>query len=239
MGIFRNRPSVGLSDNLNDTAPGRHSWYGDAYVVPVGMGRHTAAEEASYYTAVNPTLATAITGHVAPAIADGATKPLIHIYNGGSRFVSIDYIKLATIVVNASSTSTDYLVYLSNDGASSRTSGGTAIVPGNCRSDGAATAATCYAGAVVAAPVNAVKVSQWTVRPVIAVAEDQYFFSFGNGVPALNAHGVINGTTIASVMVATCPVVVAPGGNFHFVQIGPSGAATAQTVEFEMGFWER
>lgn len=27
--------------------------------------------------------------------------------------------------------------------------------------------------------------------------------------------------------------------NFHFVHTGPSGATTAMTFEFEMGFWER
>lgn len=237
--IARSRPPGKLSDNTIDAFPGRNSPYGDRYSLPIGMGRHTLAEEGSYYTCVNATLATAITGHVAPAISDGATKPILHIYNGGQRYISLDYIKIGVNVVNASSTSTDFLSYLSQDGATSRSSGGTAITPSNCLSGGAVTGATVYAGAVVAAPGTAVKVAQWTVRPVIAVTEDQYLFSFGNGVQALNAHAVITGTTVTSVNVPCPPVVIAPGGNFHFVQIGPSGAATAMTFEFEAGFWER
>lgn len=238
MGLFRNRPLSSNADNPLDQTPGRNSWYGDRYVVPVSTGRHTAAEEGSYFTAVNPTLATTITGHAAPAIADGATKPIIHLYNGGPRWVFPDYVKVAVGTVNASSTSSDFLVYLSNDGASSRSSGGSAITPGNCLSGGGASSAVVYAGAVVAAPVNAIKVSQWTVRPVIAVTEDQYVFSFGNGA-AMMAHGVITGTTVASVGCPCPPVAIAPGGNFHFVFIGPSGASTAMTFEFEFGFWER
>lgn len=235
MSIYHTRPPA-IGDNPNDSGRGgRLSNYGDRYTVPVGLGRANAASEGSYYTCVNATLATAITGHAAPAIADGATKPIIHLYNGGPRYIDIDMVKLSPVAVNASSTSTDFVVYISQDGASSRASGGTAIVPANCRSDGAASGATVYVGAVIAAPAAAVKVAQWTARPVIAVTEDQYLVAFGGGA-MLNAHGVITGTTQASVLVAFPPVTIAPGGNFHFVQIGPSGASTAMTFEFEFGW---
>lgn len=242
MGIFRNRPSVSLGDSFSDSAPGRHSWYGDAYGVPVGVGRQNAADEGSYFVGMNAVLGTAIAGHVAPAIADNddlPTKPLLHIYNSGQRNIILDYVKLGMLVVNASSTSTNFVAFVDNAGQSSRDSGGTAIVPKSTHSGApSATGASVYFGAVVSTVGAAAKVGQWTVRPVIAVTEDQYMFKFG-GEMGLNAHGVITGTTVASVLVSCAPVIVAPGGNFHLCEANPSGAATAATYEFEFGYIER
>ena len=242
MGLFKTKPNVGLADNYSDGTDGRNSWYGDRYVVPVGIGRASAAEEGSYYVGMNPTIGTAIVGHVAPAIADNDDTPLkslLHIHNAGQRFISMDYVKLTLEVVNASSTSTNFVSFVDNHGSSSRTSGGTAITPKSTRSDQPfTTGASVYFGAVAVVTSTAAKVGQWTVRPVIAVTEDQYHFRFGDAA-ALNAHGVITGTTVASVLVSCAPVVIAPGGNFHLCEANPSGAATGATYEFEFGYWER
>lgn len=243
MGIFRSRPTVLHSDNPQDAAPGRHSWYGDAYAQPIGTGRVSAAEEGSYFTGVNATLATTIAGHVAPALADNdplPTKSLLHIYNGGQRYIMMDYMKLALIVVNASSTSTNFLVYVDNLASTGRTSGGTAITPANVRSDNpTSSGGTVYFGAVVTAAAGAAKkVAQWTVRPVIAVAEDQYTFYFGDGARLNNAVTHI-GTAISDLACTMPPVAIAPGGNFYFCEANPSGATTAATYEFEFGYWER
>ena len=242
MGIFKTKPSVGLGDNVYDEAPGRHSWYGDAYTVPVGSVRGNAAEEGSYFVGMNAVVGTAIVGHVAPAIADNddtPTKAILHIHNGGPRFISLDYVKLALEVVNASSTSTNFVMFVDNHGSSSRTSGGTAISPKNTRSDQPiATGASVYFGAVVVSTSTAAKVGQWTVRPVIAVAEDQYHFAFGNSARLPNAATHI-GTAISNLLVSCAPVTIAPGGNFHLCEANPSGAATGATYEFEFGYWER
>lgn len=239
MAVANTRPVSKNTDNLVDALPGRHSGYSDQYNLPVGVGRQNLADEGSYFTCVNATLATAIAGHAAPAIADGATKPLLHLYNGSTKNIGIDYVKLVTTDPNDSSTSSDFVVYVNQQGASSRSSGGTAITPQNVRSDNPhATGATVYFGAVVAAPTNARKVAQWTVRSVIAVAEDSYTFSFGNGA-WLPGFSVSTGTTVADRLVSFPPVVIAPGGEFLFVSIGPSGAADPADYEFEFGYWER
>ena len=242
MGIFRNRPSVGLADNLNGGGPQRASWYGDGYVVPIGTARQNLADEGSYFTGVNATVATAIAGHAAPAIADNDDTPLkslLHLYNGGQRNVTFDYVKLALEVVNASSTSTNFVVFVDNEGASTRTSGGTAITPVNVRSDNPTTTGiVAYFGAVAVVATTARKVAQWTVRPVIAVAEDQYTFRFGGDAALPNAATHI-GTAISNLLVQCPPVVIAPGGNFHLCEANPSGASTAATYEFEFGYWER
>ena len=243
MAIHRQRPSVGLGDNTQGGAPNRSSWYGDAYQVPVGTGRNGVADEGSYFTGVNATLATAIAGHVAPALADNATTPtkaLLHVFNAGERNITIDYLKLALEVVNASSTSTNFVVFLDNLGSTGRSSGGTAITPVSCRSDGPfSTSASVYFGAVVVASNSTVKkIAQWTVRPVIAVAEDQYHFRFGAD-PALPNTATHIGTAISNLLVQMPPAVVAPGGNFYFCESNPSGASTAATYEFEFGYFER
>ena len=240
----RNRPNASLTDRVTGGAPGRASWYGDAYSIPIGgTGRQALADEGSYFTIVNATLATAVAGHAAPALADNdplPTKSLLHVYNGGQRYVTVDYLKLAVIVVNASSTSTNFVAYVDNLGSSGRTSGGTAITPANVRSDNpTSTGTTVYFGAVVTAAASAAKkVAQWTVRPVIAVAEDQYVFRFGAD-PGLPNSATHIGTAISNLLVSCPPVVVAPGGNFYFCEANPSGATTAATYEFEGGFWER
>ena len=243
MGAFRNRPTVLHTDNPQDAAPGRHSWYGDAYTLPVSTPRSGVAEEGSYFTGVNATLATAIAGHVAPALADNATTPtkaLLHVFNSGQRYIMWDYVKLALEVVNASSTSTNFVAFVDSGSSTGRTSGGTAITPTNVRSDNpTSTAATIYFGAVVvAAPTTARKIAQWTVRPVIAVAEDQYLFRFGADPALMNAATHI-GTAISNLLVHMPPVVIAPGGNFYLCESNPSGATTAATYEFEFGYWER
>lgn len=242
MGIYRNRPAVGLTDNAGDAAPGRHSWYGDQYVIPVGTGRHAAADEGSYFVGTNTVQGTDTAGHVAPALADNddtPTKALLHIYNGGQRHIAIDYVKLALVVVNASSTATGFTIFVDNHGSTSWVSGGSAITPVSSRSDAPnSTGVSAHFGAAVVATTTAKKVGQWVVRPVIAVTLDQYTFRFGSDAMPFNT-GALTGTAVATVGVACAPVVIAPGGNFHLCESNPSGAATAATYQFEFGFWER
>jgi len=244
MGIFRNRPTATADANYSDAAPGRHGVYGDAYVVPVADGWKNAADEGSYYVGTNAALGTPVAGHAAPALADNddtPTKALLHIFNTGQRNIAMDYVKLQFETVNASSTSTGFTMFVDNMGQTGRTSAGTSVVPVNTNSGcSVATGAACYFGAVATSVTAnlAKKIGQWTARPVIAVTEDQILFRFGQGA-ALNAHGVITGTTVASILVSVAPVVIAPGGNFYLCENYPSGAITAATYEFEFGFVER
>lgn len=240
MAFAKRRPTVN-TDQGTIGLPSRTGSYGEAYIVPVGVPRHVLAAEGSYYTAMNPTEATALTGHVAPAIADTCTKPIIQIYNPLTSVVDvyIDYIRIQPVTVNASSTATDFTVYIDKLGSSSRSSGGSAITPGNCLGGGGAANAVVYSGPVLAVSASAVKVFQWMVRPVIAVTLDQYFFQFGEGIVALPTATVLTGTNTAVVVCSGPPLVIPPGGNFMFSQIGPSGSSTAMTFEFELGMYER
>ena len=101
-----------------------------------------------------------------------------------------------------------------------------------------ATGATVYFGAVVCTPSAYRRVGQVLARSVIAVAEDQYHFSFGNGV-GLSGFAVSTGTTQTDRLCTMPPVVIAPGGELLFAMIAPSGASTAWDGEIMMGYWER
>ena len=229
-------------DGSTVVLPSRTGSYGEAYILPVGVGRIALADEGSYFVAQNAIIGTQLTGHVAPAIADAGigTKSIIHFYNAGSLDVYLDYLTLTTVVANASASSVDFLAWTDNKGVSGLTSGGTAITTiYNTRSN-ATTAAgiTLTAGPLVTAPLtNVHRVLQRRVKPYIGVALDSYSFVFGNGAWAPTGYALV--TAVTNTLTSCAPVVVGPGGNFYFAQIGPSGGATAMTFEFELGFYER
>jgi hypothetical protein len=241
MAINKLRPTANADSNAV-VLPSRTGEYLEAYVASLGVGRTWIADEGSYYTACNATLGTALTAHAAPAISDTDTKSIIHIFNPTTATASIylDYIWMKQTVVNASSTAADYLVYIDQGNVTARASGGTAITPANTLTSKLSTASaiTMYAGAVVTSATVATKVAQRTVRPVISVANDQYVFSFGSHMANPSANP-LTGTLVANTVTSWPPVVIAPGGNFKFVQTGPSGASTAATFEFELGYWAR
>lgn len=238
MAIAKTRPT-GNADSTAIVTPSRTGTYAEAYCIPVYPPRWTLADEGSYYTASNATDDTQITAHAAPAIVDTDTKPIIHFYNGGTKDVYLDFISIYSIVANASATRVFFDAYVDAKGSTNKSSGGTvATVVNNVRNNSSNTTGLIItAGAVVAAPVSSRKVGHAMIRPAIGIALDQYHFSFGNGMTM--AQGAFVQATVQSTFTAMPPVVVAPGGNFCFVQISPSGAGTAMTFEYQMGWAER
>src|SRR5215204_3302912 len=98
MAIAKLRPT-GNADGTSVVTPSRTGKYAEAYNLPMGIGRYGLADEGSYYT-VASVIGTDITAHAAPAIADAETKPLIHIFNGGSNDLYLDYIEMLTTIAN-------------------------------------------------------------------------------------------------------------------------------------------
>lgn len=237
MSVYRKRPYLTSGDNINGGVPQRGSWYGDQYVVPIENALQALAGEGSYFVGANPTVATELAGHAAPAIADGATKPLLYLFNAGDRFIFPDRLWLRTDTPNASATETYFTVHL--DAGDSRDSGGTAITPQNTRSDSPiTTGATMYFGAVVTTPNNARLVGQRQVRSVIQVAEDEYSFSWGYP-QGIGSNRITTGTADVHTLTTFPPVAVGPGDALIFSMICPAGAATAWDGEFEFGYIER
>lgn len=224
------------ADSSTSTSPTRTGPHDEAYVIPAGMGRNALAEEGSYFTCNNATTATEIVGHVAPAIGDEGTKPLIYLLNTSTtKYISLDFITLRVETVNASA-SDIYFVVSTAQGEVSRDSGGTAITPVNARSDNPFTsAATVYFGAVVATPSATKLHSRTLIRQTINVTEDRYYFGFGHNLVAGPAYVA----TISDIYRNLPPLCIAPGGEMLFTSINPSGAVTGSDYEFMMGYWER
>ena len=238
MAIARTRPTR-TADGTSVVTPSRTGAYGEAYVQGVAPERWTLADEGSYFVAQNATFGTALTAHAAPAIADTDTKPFIHLYNAGPTTVWLDYLWMTNVIANASATAVGFAVYVDAKGATARSSGGTAITPVNVNgSSSVATAVTMYAGAVVAAPTSSRRTMQRIVRAYIGVALDQYTFSFGGGLQGINTP-ILLASGVANTYTAAAPVSCGPGGNIMICQISPSGASTAATFEFELGWSER
>ena len=231
MGVFRTRPSAQADGQA--IGPERASAYSDAYVVPVGNGRGALAEEGSYFTANNATTATEVAGHAAPAIGEESTKPLVYLYNGGNKYITIDQLSLRVETAGAGATDVYFTVATTNE--LSRDSGGTELTVNSVRSDNPATStATVYLGAVVTTPSAFKLVARTLVREQIEITEDRYYFQFGE--PIVSGPAVV--TTISDIYRTLPPVVIAPGGEFLFAMIGPSESGNC-TFEAMLGFWER
>ncbi len=237
MSVAKARPT-GNADSTTVATPTRTGKYSEAAIIPYGIGRYGLADEGSYWTA-STVIGTDLTAHVAPAIADAETKPIIHMFNAGPNDVYIDYIDMLTTVANTSATAVGFTIYLDAKGATSRTGAGTAITPVNTRSNyGTATSGiTMFAGAVTAVGTSPKKAFSRVIKEFIGVALDRYSFSFGNGLLMTPTTTYIAGAT--AIVTYGPPIVLAAGGNLCFCQVSPSGASTAATFQFEMGYWER
>jgi hypothetical protein len=237
MAVNKLRPTA-QADDTSTVSPTRTGKYGEAYNFPMGIGRYGLADEGSYYT-VGSVIGTDITAHAAPAIADGATKPLLHIFNGSSdKDIYLDYIEMLTTIANASATAVAFRGYVDNKGSTGRTGAGTALTPVNTRSNSSNTSgATVYAGAVTAVATSERLAYSRVIKEFIGVALDRYSFSFGNGLVGNPTTSYTAGAT--AIVCYGPPIVIGPGGNLYFCQVSPSGASTAATFQFELGFWER
>lgn len=236
MAIAQQRPTAN-ADGSAIVTPSRTGKYLEAYTLPMGPGRHGLAVEGSYYT-VASVIGTDITAHAAPAIADLETKPLIHIFNGGSNDIILDYIEMLTTIANASATAVAFRAYLDNKGTTGRTGAGTALTPVNTRSNSAnVSGATVYAGAVTAVGTSPKLAYSRVIKEFIGVALDRYSFSFGNGLVGNPTTTYVAGAT--AIVSYGPPIVIGAGGNLYFCQVSPSGAGTAATFQFELGYYER
>lgn len=239
MSVARNLPT-GLSDSTAVATPSRTGTYGEAYVFPLGSKQNAFADEGSYYLVNTTTPGTGVAGHAAPVAADLSTKPFIQLYNGGTKAITIDFIRIRMTAIGAGATTTDFDVWWDQAGATRYSSGGTAMTPVNCNSTSTnASSAVVYFGAVVTtAAVSAKRVGHARVRSVVAVVQDDYLFGFGQPAIGPSAGQPTSGTLIVSAFVPFAPVVIGPAGNLLFVQWGVSQSG-AHSIDAEIGYWER
>lgn len=228
------------ADGTTVVTPSRTGPYMEAYNIPLGAGNWAFADEGSYYHAGNATVATGIAGHAAPVVADTDTKALLHIFNGSTKNIVMDY--LFTEVTNAGTGGTiTYTVgYIDNKGSTALSSGGTTITPVSTNSGGASqpTGIVVTFGAAVLAMTSSSKVGIQIAREVIPVVQDTLLVKFGAVSGAVHSALTSAGTATDHMVQLFAPIVIAPGGNLNIAHISPSQSA-ARSYQFSCGYWVR
>ena len=232
-------------DGTAVVTPARTGSHSEAYVLPLGGGKQSLyADEGSYFTAYNVTDGTGIIGHAAPVQADLSLKPLLHIFNGNTaasgKSIIIDFVRLRFTGIGAGSSTTDFTTWVDQNGATSKTSGGTVATSVNCRSDNpVATGAIVSFGAVIAVAGSLEKrLDHQRVRSVVSVVEDQMIFQFGASGYGLPSAVATSGTNQCNIHTHFGPAVILPGGNFKLVQWGVTQSG-ANSYEYTVGWTER
>lgn len=244
MAVQRTLPSTINGDNAAIVVtPSRTGGRLEAYTLPLFNGKSSImADEGSYFTTYNVTDGTGIAGHAAPVQADLSTKPLLHMFNGSStKSIYVDFVRLRLTAIGAGASTTDFTMWIDNNGSTVKTSGGTVATSVNCRSDQPnTTGAIVSFGAVVAtAAATEKRVDHQRVRSVVAVVEDQYVFDFGGpGYGPATGGITMAGTAVIAAYVKCPPVCILPGGNFKLVQWGASQSG-AHSFEYTVGWVER
>jgi hypothetical protein len=219
----------------------RSSQRGELGVMPFGKGAYGLADEGSYFMATNPTPGTGIDG-IAAADGYDATEALLTVYNAASTStdtrIYLDYLRLYSTLAPTSATDIAWVHEI--DTAQRYSSGGSAITEVNV--NGASTqtsSATIYFGAITAAAATANRLlGGGILRTVISVVGDIYTFDYGAANKASLCGAVMEGTTVASLTIPCCPVVLGPANTYVF-QLNGTSQAAKQNHEFELGFWER
>jgi hypothetical protein len=241
MAIQRTLPSGVGSPDATAVNPSRTGAYLEAYTIPLGSAKTVNyADEGSYFTTYNVTHGTGIAGHAAPVAADLSLKPLLHLFNGGTKRIAIDFIRLRATAIGAGASTADFEAWVDNATLTCKTSGGTVATAVSCRSDAPFTTGAVISFGPVVATAHATErmLDHQRVRSVVSVVEDQYTFVFGNTSAVFPAAMALTGTTVVSAYVHMPPVVVLPGGNFKLVQWAASQSG-AHSFEYTMGWVER
>lgn len=239
MALYSKLPSNVGSEGaiLTPTRTGRD---GSAFTLPLGGGgNYQYADEGSFFTAVNATVAGGIAGHAAPVVADTDTKALLHLYNNGSKNIIPVFLRLEFTAIGAGGTASYNVVYVDNKAATARTSGGTQITPYNARSDVAdTTGAVIYFGAVVTSMTTSKKLWAAQCREVVPVVTDTITVFFGSPTGNFGSALTTAGTATNHLVQYAPPVCIGPGGNFNFARIRASQSG-ADSYTFSFGYLER
>lgn len=228
------------ADSTTVATPSRTGAYSEAYTLPLGSGGlYSFADEGSYFSACNATLATGIAGHAAPVVADTDTKALLHLFNGSStKYLTFERLFLEVTNAGTAGTISYAVVYVDSKGTTALTSGGTTITP--ISSIGTALDSTVIMtfGACVTAMTSSRKVGQQILREVIPVVQDTVLMKFGPVSGNFGSGLTTAGTATNHLMKTFGPCVVPPGGNLNIAIISPSQSA-ARSYQFDAGFYLR
>lgn len=209
--------------------------------IAIFPGDYGAADEGSFFVSTLAATASTAVACTTQALAD--TNPSLAIYNGqtaGGYNIYLRYIKAFVTVVGGSNTTKRYSSLVDNLTVKLTTTGTALGTPQNVNtSSPVLSKMSGYGGVNVAAAQTAQgrRVGAGTVVGAVEVAFDEWIFDFG---PTAYGKNLIGTTTLVSARtVPHPPVVLAPGWWFTLGFWGASQAASADTIEWEIGFIER
>ncbi len=244
---------MAISENLVATAlptptgEGRNVYqrgdaYGNAFSRSLGKRAANVAAGGGYFVFRNATVGTGLdTDADATAVDD--LEAFIHLYNsspsGSGVTYALDYIKIKVVTPGTNGTTTGFFTRTYR-GSTRYSSGASLTGTGtNCRADSTATSSMdCHAGPVQLSAANGTErlLSAETIRSVIAVAGDHYWFDFGPDQRSAHNGLVVSGTAISNLIIPCTPVVLGPQSGFQFGLFGASQSVAAN-YEFEVGFY--
>jgi len=238
MAFGKRLPTVNADTTAAGT-PSRTGSYGEAYVASLGADHGFFAQEGSMYIVQTTTPGTGIAGHAAPVQADLSTKPVLHLFNGGTLDIIPRWIKIRITTAGAGGTDTNLETWLETGaGASSRASAGTLVSPAiNCLGGSSVptSGAVVYIGAVVSTLTSAKRVGHVKVRSTIEIVEDTYTIVYGAPNGTLMGPVVATLNNYAVTMAACC---VPPGSNFQVHHWGASHSG-ASSYDIQLCYTER
>jgi hypothetical protein len=229
----------------NTRGPVRSGEYGDLIVQPLHDGKSYAlADEGSEFYSQHPTIdaATTVAGHAAPVLADLYTKAFLQIRNTDAvtsrKRIYLNWILITVITPGANGTSDNWAAEC-DTGADLYSSGtAPALLTVNPNMQSTATpVAALRAGAITksAATVNQRKMGSGVFRPVIAIAGDQYLFTFGQNPATL---GAAVATAHSKAIVPMPAVELGPTDQFFLHLYAPSQSA-AGVYKVQVSHFER
>lgn len=197
--------------------PSRAGKYNEAYVLPLTGKELYSADEGSYFTAITPTPGTGIIGHAAATTFDEA-KPYIVVYNGSTKRVYPQFLRLHCTVVGIGHTRVQFTV--TTDDGNRRSSAGTQMTINSANLGAAATASglTAYIGAVVGTAATGARLihDHIVVRGTIEVVEDVYEIVWGG--PGGGTSTASRVATVGDFSRSSAPLVIMPGDSMCITQ---------------------
>lgn len=209
-------------------------------VTTIMPGDYGAADEGSFY--VSTLAATASTAVACTTQALGDTNPAVAIFNGNQTNgfnIYIRYIKAFITVVGGSNTTVRYSSLVDNLTVKLTTLGTALGAPKNTNTFSASLSGMSgYGGVNIAAAqtANGRRVGAGTVTGSVATAFDEWVFDFG---PPVYGKNFVGAAALSARTVPHPPVILAPGWWFTLGLWGASHAASADTLEWEIGYIER
>ena len=238
MSVNTSLPSGAAGDNTASQQLGRTTGYQESIVAPVFGRDMWSVAEGSRYVAVNPTAGTGILGHAAPTTFD-ETKAFLYLYNGGSRTIYPQMLRLIDTVVSVGGTRIQFNQTI--DVGNKLSSGGTTLTKSNLNmGSGNTSGAVITAGAAVLSAATGSRrlLGNQVIKGAnIDVVWDQFEFVWGT--TGGSSGGALTPTTVAQQFTQAYPPVAIPPTYGMAIYLWAASMSTGPTFEVIFDYIER